>query len=116
MEQDDRSEFLAQLGLQQPARDVFLRAAYELLNQISFFTVGEDEVRAWAVRNGAKAPEAAGRIHTDLQRGFIRAEVIHYEEFLVAGSMSAAKSSGTLRLEGKQYVVCDGDIMHVRHA
>ena len=116
LEDADRKEFLAQLGLSQPARDVFLRKAYELLNQISFFTVGEDEVRAWAVRSGARAPEAAGRIHTDLQRGFIRAEVIHYDEFLAAGSMAAAKSAGTLRLEGKQYVVRDGDIMHVRHA
>jgi ribosome-binding ATPase YchF (GTP1/OBG family) len=95
---------------------VFLRKAYELLQQISFFTVGEDEVRAWAVRQGATAPEAAGRIHTDLQRGFIRAEVIHYDAFLQAGSMAAAKATGTLRLEGKQYVVHDGDIMHVRHA
>jgi GTP-binding protein YchF len=116
LEDADRREFLSQLGLQQPARDVFLRKAYELLNQISFFTVGEDEVRAWAVRNGARAPEAAGRIHTDLQRGFIRAEVIHYDAFLAAGSLAAAKSAGTLRLEGKQYVVCDGDILHVRHA
>jgi GTP-binding protein YchF len=116
LDEDDRAAFLEQLGLQQPARDVFLRKAYELLKQISFFTVGEDEVRAWAVRQGATAPEAAGRIHTDLQRGFIRAEVIHYDAFLEAGSMAAAKAAGTLRLEGKQYVVQDGDIMHVRHA
>jgi hypothetical protein len=116
LEEADRQAFLEQLGIDRPARDVFLRKAYELLQQISFFTVGEDEVRAWAVRQGATAPEAAGRIHTDLQRGFIRAEVIHYDAFLQAGSMAAAKATGTLRLEGKQYVVHDGDIMHVRHA
>ena len=116
LDAEDRREFLAQVGLQRPARDVLIRKAYELLKRISFFTVGEDEVRAWSVRNGALAPEAAGRLHTDLQRGFIRAEVIHYDEFLTAGSMAAAKSAGTLRLEGKHYDVRDGDIMHVRHA
>ena len=98
------------------ACDAFVRTAYRLLDLVSFFTVGEDEVRAWPVRRGSTAPVAAGRIHSDLQKGFIRAEVIHYDDFIRVGSMSAAKAGGVLRLEGKNYQVHDGDIMHVRHA
>jgi GTP-binding protein YchF len=112
----EQREFLEQLGLQRPAREVFLRSAFELLDLLSFFTVGEDEVRAWPVRRGSTAPVAAGKIHSDLQKGFIRAEVIHYDEFVRLGSLSAARSQGLLRLEGKQYEVQDGDILHVRHA
>ncbi len=112
----EQQEFLAHLGLQATARDVFVHSAFRLLDLISFFTVGEDEVRAWPVRRGSPAPVAAGKIHTDLQKGFIRAEVIHYDEFVRVGSLGAARSQGLLRLEGKQYEVQDGDIMHVRHA
>ena len=116
LEADERVQFLEQLGLEVSARDAFVRTAYRLLDLVSFFTVGEDEVRAWPVRRGSTAPVAAGRIHTDLQKGFIRAEVIHYDAFIRVGSMSAAKADGVLRLEGKNYEVHDGDIMHVRHA
>jgi GTP-binding protein YchF len=112
----EQRDFLDQLGLDQPVRERFVRAAFALLDLIAFFTVGEDEVRAWSVRRGATAPVAAGRIHTDLQKGFIRAEVIHYDEFMRVGSMAGARTAGLLRLEGKQYSVSDGDILHVRHS
>ena len=107
-------EFLRQMGLEEPARDVFVRAAYELLELISFFTVGEDEVRAWPVPRASTAVVAAGRIHSDIARGFIRAEAIHYEDFMRVGSLPAAKSQGLLRLEGKEYGVRDGDILNFR--
>ena len=86
------------------------------IDLITFLTTGEDETRAWEVRRGAKAPEAAGAIHTDLQRGFIRADVIGYDELVAAGSMDAAKAAGKIRVEGKDYVVAEGDILHVRFA
>jgi GTP-binding protein YchF len=111
---EDQREFLAQMGLEHPARDVFIRAAYDLLRLVSFFTVGDDEVRAWPVPDGASAWVAAGKIHSDIQRGFIRAEAIHYEDFVRCGSMAAAKTQGLLRLEGKEYRVRDGDILHFR--
>jgi hypothetical protein len=110
----EQSDFLAQMGLQEPARDRFVRAAYHLLDLISFFTVGEDEVRAWPVRAGSTALVAAGKIHSDIARGFIRAETIHYDDFVRLGSLQAAKAQGQLRLEGKEYVVRDGDILHFR--
>jgi GTP-binding protein YchF len=116
LEAGERAQFLEQLGLTESARDAFVRTAYRLLDLVSFFTVGEDEVRASPVRRGSTAPVAAGKIHTDLQKGFIRAEVIHYDDFTRVGSMSAAKADGVLRLEGKNYQVQDGDIMHVRHS
>jgi len=112
----EQPEFLASLGLSEPARARFLRAAYHLLDLISFFTVGEDEVRAWPIRRGDKAPRAAGRIHSDLERGFIRAEVVHYDDFLALGSEAKARHEGKLRLEGKEYVVKDGDILNIRFA
>ncbi len=112
----EQPEFLASLGLAEPARARFIRAAYHLLDLISFFTVGEDEVRAWPVRRGDRAPRAAGRIHSDLERGFIRAEVVHYDDFIVVGSESKARQEGKLRLEGKEYVVKDGDILNIRFA
>ena len=116
LDADERAQFLEQLGLAEAARDAFVRTAYRLLELVSFFTVGEDEVRAWPVSRGSTAPVAAGKIHSDLQKGFIRAEVIHYDDFIRVGSMAAAKADGVLRLEGKNYHVQDGDIMHVRHA
>jgi GTP-binding protein YchF len=110
----DQPAFLASLGLAEPARARFIRAAYHLLQLISFFTVGEDEVRAWPMRRGDRAPRAAGRIHSDLERGFIRAEVMHYQDFMAAGSEARARADGKLRLEGKEYVVQDGDLMNIR--
>jgi ribosome-binding ATPase YchF (GTP1/OBG family) len=110
----EQPEFLASLGLVEPARARFIRAAYALLDLVSFFTVGEDEVRAWPIRRGDRAPRAAGRIHSDLERGFIRAEVMHYDDFLAVGSEAKARQEGKLRLEGKEYVVRDGDILNIR--
>ncbi len=110
----EQPEYLASLGLQEPARARFLRSVYALLHQISFFTVGEDEVRAWTVRRGDRAARAAGKIHSDLEKNFVRAEVMHYDDFLAAGSEHRARETGKLRLEGKDYVVQDGDILHVR--
>ncbi len=110
----DQPEFLASLGLEEAAQARFIRAAYHLLELISFFTVGEDEVRAWPIRRGDRAPRAAGRIHSDLERGFIRAEVVHYDDFIALRSESRARQEGKLRLEGKEYVVQDGDILVIR--
>jgi ribosome-binding ATPase YchF (GTP1/OBG family) len=104
------------MGLSEPARARFIRASYKLLDWISFFTVGEDEVKAWTIRRGDRAPRAAGRIHSDLERGFIRAEVMHYPDFISCGSEAKARHDGKLRVEGKEYVVQDGDILHVRFA
>jgi len=112
----EQPDFLASLGLSEPARARFLRAAYHLLDLVSFFTVGEDEVRAWPIHRGDHAPRAAGRIHSDLERGFIRAEVMHYPDFIALGSEHKARQEGKLRLEGKEYVVQDGDILNIRFA
>jgi len=114
LEPAEQAEFLASLGLTEPARARFIRAAYHLLDLISFFTVGEDEVRAWPIHRGDHAPRAAGRIHSDLERGFIRAEVTHYEDFIALGSEAKARQEGKLKLEGKEYVVQDGDILSIR--
>lgn len=110
----DQAGFLADLGLAESALTRFIRTAYGLLDLISFFTVGPDEVRAWTIKRGTKARQAAGRIHSDLERGFIRAEVTPYEVFMAHGSEQAVKEAGLLQVEGKEYVVSDGDIMHVR--
>jgi GTP-binding protein YchF len=114
MDEADQAQFLEDLGLQSSALDRFIRTAYGLLDLISFFTVGSDEVRAWTIRRGTKARRAAGKIHSDLERGFIRAEVIPYTTFLEYGSENAVKAAGKLQVEGQDYVVQDGDIMHVR--
>jgi len=116
LEPKDQRDFLDSLGIAEPARARFIRAAYRLLDLISFFTVGEDEVKAWTIRRGDRAPRAAARIHSDLERGFIRAEVMHYNDFITAGSESKARHEGRLRLEGKEYVVNDGDIINFRFA
>ncbi|MGE5246791.1 MAG: DUF933 domain-containing protein, partial [Verrucomicrobiota bacterium] len=110
----EQADFLRELGSGQSARDRLVRGAFDAMQYISFLTVGEDEVRAWNIRRGSTAVAAAGRIHSDLEKGFIRAEVIPSEEFLRCGSMAKAKTEGKLRLEGKEYVVKDGDIVHVR--
>jgi GTP-binding protein YchF len=110
----DQAAFLADLGLTESAVTRFVRTAYGLLDLISFFTVGEDEVRAWDIKRGTKARQAAGRIHSDLERGFIRAEVIPYDVFMKYGSETAVRDVGLQKVEGKDYVVGDGDILHIR--
>jgi GTP-binding protein YchF len=112
----DAAAFLADLGLTSSGLDRVIRAAYELLGYISFFTVGEDECRAWSIPRGTPALLAAGEIHTDIQRGFIRAEVVPCEELLARGSLAACRDQGSLRLEGKEYIVADGDCIEFRHA
>jgi len=114
LEPEEQVAFLRDLGLAEPALVRFIRASYRLMGLISFFTTGDDEVRAWTVREGTVARTAAGRIHSDLERGFIRAEVIPYEVFAKYGSEAAVKDAGLLQVEGKAYVVQDGDILHVR--
>ena len=111
---EDAAAFLQDLGIDEPALEKMIRFSYELLGRISFFTVGEDECRAWTVPSGLKAPEAAGYIHTDLQHGFIRAEVIAWDRLLEAGGYGAARARGLLRLEGRDYVVQDGDVLDVK--
>ncbi|NLM96833.1 MAG: redox-regulated ATPase YchF [Halanaerobiaceae bacterium] len=106
--------FLEELGLEESGLDRVIKAGYRLLNLISFFTIGEDEVRAWTIRKGARAPEAAGKVHTDMQRGFIRAEVVSYDDLIKYGSIAEVREAGLLRLEGKDYIVNDGDICHFR--
>lgn len=110
----EQAAFLEDLGLQESALARFIRTAYALLELISFFTVGADEVRAWPIRRATPARQAAGRIHSDLERGFIRAEVIPYATFMKLGSEQAVKDAGLLQIEGKEYLVADGDIMHIR--
>jgi GTP-binding protein YchF len=114
MEPEDQAEFLSDLGLSESATARFIRAAYGLLDLISFFTVGEDDVRAWTISRGTKSRRAAGKIHSDLERGFIRAEVTPYDVFMEHGSETAVKDAGKLQVEGKEYTVSDGDIMHIR--
>ena len=111
---EDAALFMQEYGIEELSLNRMIRLSYDLLKLQSFFTVGEDEVRAWTTRRGATAVEAAGEIHTDLQRGFVRAEVVAYEDLVALGGMSEAKAGGRLRLEGKDYPVQDGDIMHVR--
>ena len=116
MSEAEAAEFLSSYGLTESGLARLIRKTYELLGMISFFTVGEDECRAWTVERGSRAQTAAGAIHSDLEKHFIRAETIHWDTLLEAGSESSAKSKGQLRLEGKDYVVKDGDVMHVRHS
>src|SRR5947209_3264189 len=112
--EENAHEYLEALGLPQLGTDRVIQVGYRLLNLITFLTAGEDEVRAWTVTKGAKAPEAAGKIHSDIKRGFIRAEVTRFEDFMQCGSFAAATKKGLLRLEGKDYVIQDGDIAHFR--
>jgi GTP-binding protein YchF len=116
MDPDEARALLDEFGVHEPGLDKVVRACYGALDLITFLTTGEDETRAWEVRRGARAPEAAGVIHSDLERGFIRAEVIAYEDLVAAGSMDQAKAKGLLRVEGKDYEVREGDILHVRFA
>ena len=113
MEDDKKAMFLEDLGIKESGLDQLIKASYSLLNLISFLTAGEDECRAWTIKKGTKAPQAAGKIHTDFERGFIRAETIAYDKFIeVGGSMAAAREKGFLRSEGKEYVMQDGDIVN----
>ncbi|MFZ4454036.1 redox-regulated ATPase YchF [Salibacterium aidingense] len=114
LEGEDKQEFLEDLGIEEAGLDQLIRAAYSLLGLETFFTAGEPEVRAWTIRHGTKAPQAAGVIHTDFERGFIRAEVVSYDDLMAAGTMNAAKEAGNVRLEGKDYLVKDGDVIHFR--
>lgn len=114
LDDDERMMFLEDLGLQESGLDKLIKASYKLLGLISFLTSGEDETRAWTIKNGTKAPQAAGKIHTDFERGFIRAEVVSYEDLIAGGSVAAAREKGLVRLEGKEYIVKDGDVIVFR--
>ncbi|WP_027308209.1 redox-regulated ATPase YchF [Caloramator sp. ALD01] len=111
---DEKQEFLSDYGLEEPGLNKLIRASYDLLGLISFLTAGPKEVRAWTIRKGTKAPQAAGKIHSDIERGFIRAEVISFEDLVSSGSETAAREKGLIRLEGKEYVVQDGDVIVFR--
>jgi GTP-binding protein YchF len=112
----DRADYLAAVGLGEPGLSRLIRAGYGLLDLVTYFTAGPKEARAWTITRGTKAPAAAGVIHTDFERGFIRAETIAYEDYVALGGEAGAREAGKLRLEGKDYVVCDGDVMHFRFA
>ena len=114
LEDDEKLEFLAEMGMTEPGLNRVIRAGYALLNLQTYFTAGPKEVRAWTVKVGASAPEAAGVIHTDFQKGFIRAEVIGFEDYVTHRGEQGAKDAGRWRLEGKEYVVADGDVIHFR--
>ena len=116
LQADERAEFLASLGLTEPGLNRLIRAGYELLGLITFFTAGPKESKAWTVTRGARAPQAAGVIHTDFEHGFIRAETITYEDYVACGGEAGVREAGKFRLEGKDYVVQDGDVMHFRFA
>ncbi len=112
----DRAEFLAEMGLEEPGLNRLIRAGYSLLDLVTYFTVGPKEARAWTITRGTKGPAAAGVIHTDFEKGFIRAETIAYDDYVTLGGEVGAKDAGKMRLEGKEYVVKDGDVMHFRFA
>jgi GTP-binding protein YchF len=114
LDEDEKDEFLKELGIQESGLMKVCHSMYKRLGLISFFTVGEDEVKAWTIEQGTPARKAAGKIHSDIERGFIRAEVVEYHDFLELGSMNAVKEKGLFRLEGKEYIVKDGDIVHFR--
>ena len=110
LEDDEKKAFLSELGIGESGLDRLIKASYRLLGLISFLTAGETEVRAWTIKKGTKAPQAAGKIHSDFERGFIRAEIVAYEDLIRAGSYSAAREQGLVRSEGKDYVMQDGDV------
>ena len=114
LEDDERLEFLADMGMEEPGLNRVIRAGYQLLNLQTYFTAGVKEVRAWTVKVGATAPEAAAVIHTDFQKGFIRAEIVGYDDFIQHNGEQGAKDAGRWRLEGKEYIVKDGDVIHFR--
>ena len=114
LEGEEKQMFLEELGVAESGLDRLIKCSYALLGLISFLTYGKDECRAWTIKQGTKAPQAAGKIHTDIERGFIRAEVIAYDDMIRCGSVAAAKEKGLLRSEGKEYVVQDGDMIYFR--
>jgi ribosome-binding ATPase YchF (GTP1/OBG family) len=114
LEDDEKAEFLEELGLSEAGLDRVIRAGYALLGLQTYFTAGVKEVRAWTIPVGSTAPQAAGKIHTDFEKGFIRAEVIAFDDFVSLGGEQAAKDAGKWRLEGKEYIVKDGDVIHFR--
>jgi GTP-binding protein YchF len=116
LSREEREDYLAAMGLKEPGLDRLIRAGYALLDLVTFFTAGPKEARAWTVTRGTKAPQAAGVIHTDFERGFIRAETIAYQDYVALGGEAGARDAGKLRLEGKDYVVADGDVLHFRFA
>jgi ribosome-binding ATPase len=116
LSREERAEYLGAVGLSEPGLDRLIRAGYALLDLVTYFTAGPKEARAWTVTRGTKAPQAAGVIHTDFERGFIRAETIAYDDYVTLGGEAGARDGGKLRLEGKDYVVADGDVMHFRFA
>lgn len=115
LSEEEQAEFLADLGLEDPARDRFVQAAYRMLNLISFLTAGEDECRAWPIPNGTTAHKAAGVIHSDIEKRFIKATVVRYEDLVTYGTIAKAREAGKVRLEGKEYVVHDGDVIEFQH-
>lgn len=114
LDDDEKAMFLEELGMKESGLDKLIKASYSLLGLISYLTSGEDETRAWTITKGTKAPQAAGKIHTDFERGFIKAEVVNYQDLLDCGSTAAAKEKGLVRVEGKEYVVQDGDVILFR--
>ncbi|MHA7862544.1 redox-regulated ATPase YchF [Tessaracoccus sp. Y36] len=114
MEEDEAREFLAEMGVEEPGLDVLARVGYDTLGLQSYLTAGPKEARGWTIKKGATAPEAAGVIHTDFQKGFIKAEVVSFDDLMAAGSMNAAKAAGKVRLEGKDYIMADGDVVEFR--
>ena len=114
MDKEEKELFLSDLGLEESGLDRLIKECYSLLGLISYLTAGKPEVRAWTITKGTKAPQAAGKIHTDIERGFIRAEIVSYDELVECGSEAAAKEKGLYRLEGKEYVMKDGDIVNFR--
>ena len=114
LDDEERQMFLDDLGLKESGLEKLIRASYHLLGLMSFLTSGEDETRAWTIKQGTKAPQAAGKIHTDFERGFIKAEVVNYKDLLENGSLAAAREKGLVRMEGKEYVVQDGDVILFR--
>ena len=111
---EEKAEFLSDIGVEKSGLDNLIQESYDLLGLMSFLTAGEDECRAWTIKKGTKAPQAAGKVHTDMERGFIRAEVINYKELLDCGSLAAAREKGLVRSEGKDYVMQDGDVVLFR--
>ena len=114
LENQERQEYLQMLGIKEPTLDVIIRKGYELLNLFSYFTAGPKEVRAWSVKKGSKAPEAAGKIHTDFERGFIKAEVVSFEDYIASSGLQNAREKGKLKIEGKDYLVQDGDVIEFK--
>lgn len=114
LDESEKQEFLEDLGLQESGLDKLIRASYSLLGLISYLTAGEKETRAWTIKKGTKAPQAAGKIHSDIERGFIRAEIIHFDQLVECGTLAKAKELGQLRLEGKEYIMKDGDVVEFR--